>query len=91
MPFPMLVGIYASAREAAAVRGSGDRVDDAAPSRLVEHVPIRYLKVRVRIRHAQRNTRAPQCTIPDYIVPCLSVPEIVPAGPTLGGRERATP
>jgi hypothetical protein len=49
MPFPMLVGIHTSAREAAAVRGSGDRVDEVAPPRLVEHVPTRYLEVRVRI------------------------------------------
>ena len=91
MPFPILVGIYTSGREAAAVRGSGDRVDEAAPPRLVEPIPTRYLEVRVRIRRRHNAQVAPQCVISDYIVPSLTVPEIMPAGPTLVGRERTTP
>jgi hypothetical protein len=90
MPFPILVGIYSWASEYAAVRGSGDRVEEAAPPRLVEPIPTRYLEVRVRIRRRHNARVAPQCVISDYIVPSLSVPEIVPAGPTFGGRERAT-
>ena len=87
----MLVGIHTSAREAAAVCGSGDRVEEAAPPRLVEPIPTRYLEVRVRIRRRHNAQVAPQCVISDYIVPSLTVPEIMPAGPTLVGRERATP
>ena len=87
----MLVGIYTFAREAAAVRGSGDRVEEVGPPRLVEPIPTRYLEVRVRIRRRHNARVAPQCVISDYIVPSLTVPEIMPAGPTLVGRERATP
>ena len=91
MPFPILVGIYSWASECAAVCGSGDRVEEAAPPRLVEPIPTRYLEVRVRIRRRHNAQVAPQCVISDYIVPSLTVPEIMPAGPTLVGRERATP
>ena len=91
MPFPILVGIYSWVSECAAVCGSGDRVEEAAPPRLVEPIPTRYLKVRVRTRRRHNAQVAPQCVISDYIVPSLTVPEIMPAGPTLVGRERATP
>ena len=91
MPFPILVGINSWASECAAVCGSGDRVEEVAPPRLVEPIHTRYLEVRVRSRRRHNAQVAPQCVISDYIVPSLTVPEIMPAGPTLVGRERATP